>query len=508
MTLSPEQLSLIKQAVKNKLINFCDATDEFYRPNWFHVKLAGILQKAYEDVKAGKEVRIIIEVPPRHGKSEQATIKFPAWVLGQSPEYPIIVSSYSSDLSESFGQRTRDLMNSQVYQNFFETKLRDDSQSKGKWLTNENGGYTATGVGGSITGKGGKILIVDDPVKNREEANSETMRQKIWDWWTSTFYTRQEGNSAIIVIMTRWSLDDLVGRLEKQEEDLRKAGEANFDKWEIVRFPAIAETDEEFRKTGEALWPEKFSLAKLETIRNMIGEVDFASLYQQRPISAANAKFKQEYFTYFEEKDLPKQMTIDITVDPAISKKKNACNTAIDAVGKSDYDPNWYVLDYKFGKFNPGELIQNTFDMYVELHRLYPNATIRVWIEGVAYQEALEYFFREKMKQDKIYFLVNTFIDHHDKEQRISGLEPMYKIGVIKHRPWMKELERELINFPVGATVDIADALSFHQVIKMNTSDDPVDQEEEGGIDRIARRMGLNLADQNNDNFIESTFIK
>lgn len=494
--------------MKNQLINFCDATDENYRPNWFHEKLARILQKAYEDVKEGKEVRIILEVPPRHGKSEQATIKFPAWILGQSPEYPIIVSSYSSDLSETFGQRTRDLMNSTTYQNFFDTKLRDDSQSKGKWLTERGGGYTATGVGGSITGKGGKILIVDDPIKNAEEADSETIRQKIWDWWTTTFYTRQEGNSAIIVIMTRWHLDDLVGRLQEQEENLTKAGETNIDHWEVVRFPAIAEEDEEHRKAGEALWPEKFSLEKLRTIENMIGLRAFGALYQQRPIAAENAKFKQEYFTYFEEKDLPPQMSIDITVDPALSKKKSACNTSICAVGKSDYIPDWFVLDYKFGKMNPGELIDNTFDVYKECKRLYPRATIRVWIEGVAYQAALEYFFVEKMKKDKIFFLCNTFVDQHDKEQRISGLEPMYKIGVIKHRRWMKDLERELINFPVGATVDIADSLSFQLIIKMNTADEAGEESGEvGSVERIMKRMGL-PPQNNEDSYVESTFIK
>lgn len=495
-------------AAQNQLVNFCEAADNNYVAGWFHEELCKVLEQAYLDIQSGKEVRLIIEVPPRHGKSETATIKFPAWVLGKDPTIPIIVASYSSDLSEDFGMKTRDLMNSDVYQEFFDTKLREDSKAKGKWLTQKNGGYTATGVGGSITGKGGKILITDDPIKNREEANSDLIRNKIWDWWTSTWYTRQEGNSAMIVIMTRWHLDDLVGRLQQQQADLEKAGETNIDRWQIVRFPAIAEEDEKFRKINEPLWPQKFTIEKLRTIENSIGVLDFQALYQQRPLSEKNQKFKQEYFRYFEEHDLPKKMTIDITVDPAISKKKNACNTSIIAVGKTYFEPDWYVLDYKFGKFNPGELIDNTFAMYKALKKSYEDADIRVWVEGVAYQESLSYFFREQMKREKEYFILNTFVDRHDKEQRISGLEPMYRVGVIRHRHWMKELERELITFPVGKTVDIADSLSFQTVIKMNTGTEIAAEDEElGSVERIMKRVGLPIAPQQADNLIERTYL-
>lgn len=501
LRLTVEQESFLRKAVKGSLINFCEATDENYISSWFHEHLASILQNAYEQVKQGKEVRIILEVPPRHGKSELATIKLPAWVLGQSPEFPIIVSSYSADLATDFGQKTRDLMNSNNYQRFFKTKLREDSQSKGKWMTDKNGGYTATGVGGAITGKGGKILLVDDPFKNREEADSDNNRNKVWNWWTSTFYTRQEGVTAIIVIMTRWHLDDLVGRLVEQQSKLEEAGETNIDRWNIIRFPAIAEEDELNRLKGEALWPEKFSIEKLRTIENSIGVSDFEALYQQNPLAGSTATFKQEYFSYFKEEELPPKMTIDITVDPAISKKKSACNTAIVGVGKAYLNPNWYLLDYKFGKFNPGELIENTFSLYESFRSLYPDADIRVWVEGVAYQESLSYFFKEEMKRRQIYFILNTFIDRHDKEQRIKGLEPMYRVGIIKHRAWMKDLESELVKFPVGKTVDIIDALSFHTVIKMNTGQTP-ETKIKTMLERMEERQG-----RQNKGFVENTFL-
>src|SRR5262249_5575021 len=159
--------------------------------------------------------------------------------------------------------------------------------------------FTATGVGGSITGRGFKIGIIDDPIKNREEAESAVYRDKIWSWYTSTFYTRQEGQGAIIVICTRWHLDDLVGRLEAQEKEAADRGEKNYDEWEYITFPAIAKDNEPHRNKGQPLWPEKFPLPALQTIKNALGPYDFESLYQQHPISSSNQEFKREWFQYF-----------------------------------------------------------------------------------------------------------------------------------------------------------------------------------------------------------------
>ena len=471
--LSPEKQAVLRKAANDRFINYCEAIDAKYEANWHHEIVAAKLQEALYKVINGQEVRLILELPPRHGKSDQATIKFPSWTLGKFPDLPVVVSSYSADLAEDFGQKTRDLMNSQNYQGIFTTRLRADTKAKGRWMTDKNGGYTAVGVGGSITGRGFKIGIVDDPFKNREEADSPVIREKVWNWWTSTFYTRQEGITAIIVIMTRWHTDDLVGRLLEQQEKKQLAGETNIDRWEVIRFPAIAEENELCRKKGEALWRTKFPLEKLETIRNAIGTLDFEALYQQSPINSLIAEFKKEYFKYFEETQLPKPFDIDITLDPAISKKKEACNSAIVAVGKQAEKPDWYVLDYKADKFNPGELIDATFYMYTNLQRQYPFANIHVYVEGVAYQEALKFFFEEQMKLRRIFFIIDTFIDRHDKHQRIRGLVALYRLGLIHHRAWMKELDNELLKFPKGKTVDIADALSFHQVIKSNTVTQP-----------------------------------
>jgi len=493
--------AILRKSARNRFVNHCEIVSDKYEADWFHEILCNVLQKAFIKVQKGESARIIIEVPPRHGKSETSTIHFPSWVLGQEPEWPIITSSYSADLSQDFGQATRDIMRSENYKLLYDVELREDTQAKGKWKTEKGGGYTAVGVGGPLTGKGFKIGIIDDPHKNRQDADSEVMRNNVWKWYTSTFYTRQEGVSAIIVIMTRWHIDDLVGRLLKQQEENEQAGLEHYDKWERIKFPAIATKDEKYRKKGEALWGKKFPLEVLENTKNNIGPMEWSALYQQNPLAGELMEFKEEYIRYFNEEDLPPKMHIDITVDPAISKKKDACNTSIIAVGKAYRNPNWYILDYKVGKFDPFELIDKTFNLVKETKELYPDATLHVRVEGVAYQESLKYYFREEMKKREFYFMLDTFTETTDKLQRIRGLVPLYKTGVIYHRRWMKEIEEELINFPQSKTIDIMDSLAAQLKFKMNT-EKPIEEDKFTRlIDRMAKRNNTN------NDYFEETFL-
>jgi predicted phage terminase large subunit-like protein len=463
---SDERRAVLKSAATNDLISFSQILDPKYSPNWHHETIAQKLEEARRKVEAGIPARIILEVPPRHGKSELATIKFPAQTLGIHPEWPIIVSSYSAELAEDFGLKTRDTLNHEHYRALFTSSLRPDTQARGRWLTHEGGGYTATGVGGAITGRGFKVGIIDDPFKNREEADSEVIREKVWNWYTSTFYTRQEGISAIIVICTRWHLDDLVGRLLEQQEAAEKAGLAQYDRWEVIRFPAIADQDETHRKVGEALWPEKFPLPILENIRNTVGVYDWSSLYQQEPILAENAEFRQEWFRYFEEKDLAgKNLRYTTTVDLAVSEKTSADNTVIRTVAKEPDRPNWYLVEETAGHLDPLQTIDAIF-YHQQKYRS------EVFLETVAYQKALKYFLEEEQRRRQTYFLVNELKRNTatNKETRIRGLVPLYKAGVIFHRRSDVELERELLQFPKGKHDDRADALASQLEAVENTA--------------------------------------
>jgi len=235
MSLSEEEK--LVQAGKYSLIDFSIVTGK-YSPNWHHELIADKL----EAIERGELKRLMIFMPPRHGKSQLATINFPAWYLGRHPDGEIITVSYSGDLAMDFGGKTRDKIADESYGLVFDNlSLKEDEKSKGKWKTNKEDSYLSAGIGGAITGRGADILIVDDPIKNREEAESKVFRKKVWDFYTSTAYTRLNPGGAIIVILTRWHLDDLAGRL------LTKSNEY----WEILDLPAIAVSDEEHRKKAK-----------------------------------------------------------------------------------------------------------------------------------------------------------------------------------------------------------------------------------------------------------------
>ena len=443
--MTDEEVQAILTMARFDLIDFSIATNPKYEPVWFHEIIADKLMA----VERGEIKRLMIFLPPRHGKSQLTSINFPAWYLGRNPEKEIITASYSGELAQDFGYKTRDLVSSQEYQAIFETRLKEDSKSKAKWLTDKNGSYTSVGVGGAVTGRGANIILIDDPLKNREEANSATIRNKIRSWFQSTAYTRLEKNGAIILIMTRWHLDDLAGIILEESEEL----------WEVVDFPAIAIKNEKYRKIGDPLWKEKYDIEALTTIRQNIGVMEWSALYQQNPIPQENQAFKKEFFKYFEEDELKgKFFRYYITVDLAISEKNDADNTVILVVGKEPSTPNWYIIEKIVGKLTPLDLIDSLFSLYLKYR------PVKIGIETVAYQKAILYFLMEEMKKRQVYLPIvelKTGSKKDDKELRICGLIPYFRTGVIFQRKSDFDMEEELLTFPVGKHDDIIDALAY-----------------------------------------------
>jgi predicted phage terminase large subunit-like protein len=430
---------------RGNLIDFSIHTDKNYAPNWHHELIAEKL----EAVEKGDIKRLMLFLPPRHGKSQLATINFPAWYLGRNPENEIITASYSGDLATKFGYKAKELVQSRAYQDVFTTRLKSDAKAKGYWLTQEGGGYMAVGVGGATTGSGANVFIIDDPVKNREEADSETIREKVWDWYTSVARTRLEKGGAVILIMTRWHLDDLGGRL------LEKMTEGR-EKWEIVDLPAIAEKNEPQRNTGDPLWPEKYDLEDLKDIQDTLGVMDWNALYQQHPIALERQEFKKEYFRYFNEEDLEgKVLDYTMTVDLAISEKESADDTVILTVAKEREKPNWYIVNIIHGHLDPLATIDAIFAEYEKYRHQ------RIGIESVAYQKALLYFIDEEMKKRQVYLPIQEIKSMQKKEMRIRGLIPMFRTGVIYHRKSYLALESQLLNFPQATHDDQPDALAM-----------------------------------------------
>ena len=235
-----------------------------------------------ERVVRGEVDRLMLLMPPRHGKSELASRRLPAFCLGLDPTIQFISTSASSDLSSDFGREVRNTILSPEYKALFSTRLSEDSQARNKWNTPQGGGYYAIGVGGQLMGRGADILLIDDPFSNMADAQSEAGRKNVWDWFQGTVYNRLEPGGRIVIINHRMHVDDLSGRLiEKQL--------AGGDKWEIVELPAIS-------PEGEALWPEKFPIETLHRIEENTLPLYWSALYQQQPYNQDGGAFQRKWF--------------------------------------------------------------------------------------------------------------------------------------------------------------------------------------------------------------------
>ncbi len=473
MNLSYEEQKKIAQAGRYSLIDFSILTGKKYKPNWHHEIIADELEKAERGDIDWKI--LLLQLPPRSGKSLLTTINFPAWYLGKNPDKEIITSSYSGELAVDFGSKTRDLISLQTYQSMFGVKLKEDDKSKGRWKTNEGGGYVSVGIGGALTGRGADYLIIDDPIKNREEADSEVYRNKVWSWFTSTAYTRLQPNGKVIVILTRWHLDDLAGRLMKNKEFNSRM--------KIISFPAIAEEDEQYRKKGEALWPSRYSLEELESIKKGIGTYDFSSLYQQKPILSENQEFKSGWFQYRDWEEVMKLETRNfLTIDTAVSKKSSADYTGI-VKNYVDRENKWNIKTRRM-RLNPKELIDFIFAVNEQ------DRYEKIGIEKTIYFDAIKPFIDDEMrKRDKFLNIVPLEHNQISKEIRIRGLVPRYESRSIIHVTGeCADLEEEVLTFPVGMRDDVLDALAYQTQI----AEAPLGDEEEKLkllLNRQARRL-------------------
>lgn len=306
--MTKEQRQVLMEEARRELArrtmgDFVLYVDDNYQMNWHHRLLCDYLDKL-----ARKEIRrLMVFMPPRHGKSELVSRKFPAFLLGRNPDTSIISCSYSADLASRMNRDVQRLIDSEKYSvlfpesHLFGKNIR--STAKGSFLRNSDifeivnhrGTYRSSGVGGGITGMGGEYIIIDDPVKNREDADSATMREKVYDWYTSTLYTRLEKDGCILLTLTRWHEDDLAGKL-------LKAAQEGADQWTILESPAVCEYPPkpyDVRQEGEALWKWKYDEEALEKMKVTVGSRDWAALYQQHPTPGEGGTFKREWWNYY-----------------------------------------------------------------------------------------------------------------------------------------------------------------------------------------------------------------
>lgn len=422
-----------------------------YLLGWVHKEICDELDRFLQDVADKKSPRLIITMPLRSGKSELVSRRFPAFALGRNPELQIIATSYSSDLSQRFNRDVQRVIDDEKYFDLFpNTRLSNSrvrTDSRGSYIRTSDlfeivghaGAYRSCGVGGGITGQGADILIIDDPIKDRAQAGSKTIRDSIWDWYTSTAYTRLSPGGGVIVMATRWHTDDLIGRL------IQRMGEG--DTFRIVNYPAIAEHDELHRKAGEALHPERYPLSTLLQIQKTIGSRDWEALYQQHPVPDGGALFKLEWFRRWTATSLPPEFDHTLmSWDMTFKDSKNSDYVVGQVWGKKG--PNFYLLDQVRGQWD----FVKTKEMVRVLAHKWPRV-VRKLVEDKANGSAVI----SELKSTVSGFVPITPTE--SKEARASSVTPYFEAGNVfipedSAAPWVPHYVSELLEFPAGSHDD------------------------------------------------------
>lgn len=448
-------LSEIRKALARKSFrHFVSHTKPDYEFNWHHDFLCQKLQ----DFADGKIKRLMVFMPPRHGKSELTSRRFPAWLLGRNPRTKIIATSYAAELSSSFNRDVQRIIDGQYFSELFpETKLNGANVRTTKsWLRNNDifeivghgGFYRSAGVGGAITGLGGDYLIVDDPFKNYEEAKSPTIRRRVFEWYTSTLYTRQEKNAGILLIQTRWHEDDLAGMLL----ELQKKGGDYSDQWEVVNFPAILEreTEGDPREVGGALWPNKYDEHWMRITKASLGSFQFSALYQQNPTpdegQFVRSSWLQEY------KALPSRFDrVVISWDMTFGSEKKTADFVVGAV-YGRLGSSVYLIDKVRGQWDFPE----TLDRFKRLSEKHPTAQAKL-VEAKANGQAVI----DSLK--KTIGGIIPIMPTSSKASRLSACQPFYEAGNIFYpspinSPWVQNHIEEIVGFPNVKNDDSVDA--------------------------------------------------
>lgn len=425
-------------AARDSLIGFTCYTKPDYQIADVHRTIAGAL----EQVERGEIKRLIIQTPPRHGKSELVSRRWPARYLGKFPNRQFISASYGQDLAGDFGRDVRNIIASEEYRRVYpDVSLAPDSSAKEKWHTSRGGVYISAGVGKGITGRGADVLSIDDPVRDRADAESETVREGVWNWYTSTAYTRLMPGGAVVLTMTRWHDDDLAGRLL----DAAKAGA---DQWHVINLPALNED-------GSALWPERYDVARLAEIEAAIGPRDWASLYMQTPRTGSGTLFKTTQISVIEAAPAGKQIVRawDLAATAATGTRNPDWTVGVKLL-RTD-DGRYVVLDVARFRGGPDEVEQTIVNTAQQDGR-----SVRVSLPqdpGQAGKQQVLYLTRKLSG-----FQVESSPETGDKATRAAPVASQVNVGNVSvvHAAWNRPFLDELAGFPGAAKDDQVDALS------------------------------------------------
>ena len=401
-----------------------------------------ILAKKFEEIASGKLKRLIVNMPPRHTKSEFASYLFPAWLMGKKPKTKIIQATHTAELSYRFGRKMRNLMDDNVFRKIYKNvSLKADSKASGRWETNHGGEYFGAGIGGAITGRGADLLIIDDP--HSEQNINDTSFDNAFDWYLSGPRQRLQPGGAIVIVMTRWSERDLTGRLMKQQAEIKA------DQWEVIEFPAIL-------PSGKPIWPEYWKLDELEKIKANLPVMSWEAQYQQKPTSEEGAIIKREWWKTWKREQIPDLVHVIQSYDTAFSKRDSADFSAISTWGifksHDGYKDNIILLDCMKDRLEFPELKKVALEQYKYWE---PETVI---IEAKASGMPL----LQELRQVGIPVVSYTPSKGNDKLSRVNSVAPVFESGMVwaPEKQFSEEMIEECAAFPYGEHDDLVDTMT------------------------------------------------
>jgi len=450
-TLPVEEQSKVRQLLEYDRIERCRESYLYFVtqmwPGFISGKHHAIMAEAFERVAAGTLKRLIINMPPRHTKSEFASYLLPSWFLGKFPEKKIIQTAHTAELAVGFGRKVRNLVQSEAYSKVFDTKLSSDSKAAGRWNTDKGGDYFAIGVGGAVTGKGADLLIIDDPHSEQEaKQGNPAVYDGVYEWYTSGPRQRLQPGGSIIIVMTRWSKKDLTGQI------LKSSQKEGVNDWEVIEFPAIL-------PSGTPLWPAFWKKEELEAIKAEIPVSKWEAQYQQNPTSEEGAIIKREMWKIWEGDNPPYCEFIIQSWDTAFEKNNRADYSACTTWGvfkhpdkNGDYKPNIIVLDSFKRRMEFPELKTRAMEMWKEWN---PDTLI---VEKKAAGAPLIY----ELRKMGIPLHEYTPSKGNDKVARVNAISDLFHSGVVwcPQTRWADELMEEMAAFPNGDNDDLVDSTS------------------------------------------------
>ena len=416
----------------------------------------------FNKLASGEINRLIINMPPRHTKSEFASYLLPAWMVGREPRLKIIQATHTAELAIRFGRKAKNLIDSENYSKIFKTKLQEDSKAAGRWETSDGGEYFAAGVGGAITGRGADLLIIDDP-HSEQDALSKVSLERAYEWYTSGPRQRLQPGGKIVLVMTRWSLKDLTGVLVANQK------EAKSDQWHVVEFPAIMDQ--------EPVWPEYWKMDELEKVKAALPVAKWNAQWMQQPTSEEGAILKREWWRTYDSDDIPPLHHVIQSYDTAFLKKETADYSAITTWGiwypSDDEGANLILLDAIKGRYEFPELRRMALEQYKYWN---PETVI---VEAKASGLPLTYELR------KMDIPVTNFTPSkgNDKHARVNAVAPLFESGMIwaPNQKFAEEVIEECAAFPYGDHDDLVDSttqaiMRFRQGGLISHPEDYVDE--------------------------------